>query len=274
MPPQGRGDIGEIVGPNRSRIAGQRLPARIGGQRTKIVGAAGHHDPNRGNFPTIPAAADVPPDACRQPGIGGQIAQERLQVEIAAGNMDRQQPPRFQTVEVDLQGLAGREVNGHGVGAVDVDDQQIELPLGPMFEREPRIAQDDLGLAAAIGQIAEVVRVPRDPFHGRVDLIEREPLARLGIGGDRADAQAQHADLGQRPARLEHVEDRSQAVPCGDNIPAVRAAGSRRDSADRGSWCRAAIGSCSIRDRTPRGGCRRNSAGHRAGGCPFPPTRG
>ena len=103
-------------------------------------------------------------------------------------------------------------MDGHGVGTEDVDDQQIELPLGPMYERKPRVAQDDLGLAAAIGQVGEVIRVPRDPFHGRVDLIEREPLAGLRISGDRADAQAQHADLGQSAgaglAELEHSKIR------------------------------------------------------------------
>ncbi len=129
FPPQGPGDVGEIIGPNRPRIAHQRPPATIAGQRTKILRAAGHHDPHRDEPSHGPRRIDIAPDSCRPPGILGQIAEDRLQVEIAAGNMDRQQPPRIQAVKVDLQGLAGHEVNGHGVGTEDVDDQQIELPL-------------------------------------------------------------------------------------------------------------------------------------------------
>ena len=83
----------------------------------------------------------------------------------------------------------------HRVGAENVDNEQIKLPLGSMLERKPRIAETNSAMPGN-RPVCEPVGVSCDSLHGRIYFVERDSLARLRVGCYRADTQPQHADFG------------------------------------------------------------------------------
>ena len=133
-----------------------------------------------------------------------------LTIQVATGNVDRQQAVIGKSLQVNLQRLAGDQMDRHRIGAEDVEHQQVEFSRRPVNERKPCIPQDDFHLGAAIGKVGEVLRVAGDALDGRIDLVESDPLAGLAIGGNRPRPQPKHADVGQRPARLQGLEDSPQ----------------------------------------------------------------
>ena len=60
-------------------------------------------------------------------------------------------------------------------------------------QRQPRVAQHHAAARAAVVQEREVAVVAGDPLDRRIDLVERPALSRPGVGGQRADAQADAA---------------------------------------------------------------------------------
>ena len=82
---------------------------------------------------------------------------------------------------------------GDGVAAEGVEHEDVELLRLLAFERQPGVAEHDLDVAGAVGEEGEVLA--GEAFDVGVDLVEAVRVAGLGVGGQRADAEADEADL-------------------------------------------------------------------------------
>ena len=80
-------------------------------------------------------------------GLGGEIGDDRRQIEVAVGHVPRDHSARRQLVEIERQRLAGHQVHRYGIGAERVQDQQIVGCLRAPG-RQTGIAGADLGIGA------------------------------------------------------------------------------------------------------------------------------
>ena len=117
---------------------------------------------------------------------------------MAVRDVEEQHAARRELGQVEADRVERDEVHRRGVRAVGVEDDQIIDPVGGPGQGEPGVAQDDEGLGRAVPQEREEARVPGDPEHDGVDLVERPPLVRLPVAGERPRAEP---DDGHRPPR-------------------------------------------------------------------------
>ncbi len=217
----GAEDVGEIVGPKAPPIGAKRLPDHPPGERCKVFLPSRHDDPFRGEPSDPPACIAIGAHPPHQARIVRQSAENRLQFEEAVGDVDRQQAVIGQSVQIDLHRLAGDQMDRHRIGAEHVEHQQVEFSRWPMHQREPCIAQDDFHLREGIGQVGEVLRVSGNALDGRIDLVERDSLAGLAVGGDCPRPQPERTDVVQRSPGLQRLEDlpqRSLAMVVGPRV--------------------------------------------------------
>jgi len=59
--------------------------------------------------------------------VVGQGTEHGLQVHVTVADVERQRSVRFQSAQIELQGLTRQKMNGDGVGAERVHDQQVVL---------------------------------------------------------------------------------------------------------------------------------------------------
>src|SRR2546425_7065448 len=87
----------------------------------------------------------------------------------------------------------------NGITVESINCQEIKtlrpIPLEFAFHRDARISQDHIYFARTVLEIGEIaVGTEREPNDIRIDLIITEIVSRPGVGRDRSDAQADHAD--------------------------------------------------------------------------------
>ena len=119
--------------------------------------------------------------------------------------------PRGELGDVAGHGLPGEQMHGDRVGAEGVEHDEPERAVGLTREGQARVAQHDVHVSAALREEGEEPRVSRDVSHGRVDLEERDSLARLPVGGDGSHAQAD----GSHARRLSAGSERREDLPDG-----------------------------------------------------------
>src|SRR3989449_3128432 len=91
-------------------------------------------------------------------------------------------------------------MNGDGVSGEGVDGENIELLWRLVFERKPRVAQDDVHFGGSFAQVSEGSLGDRHDLW--IDLVKAEDVAGLAVGGERAGAQPDYAGA-LRPSAAE-----------------------------------------------------------------------
>src|SRR3954454_16286892 len=107
--------------------------------------------------------------------------------------MHGQETVGLQMSPVQLESFSGEQMDGDGIARERVDGQNIELFRRFAFEREPGITWNNGVRGGAILQERELIY--RDAYHVRVNFVERVPIGRPPIGGQRSRAKADHADI-------------------------------------------------------------------------------
>ena len=116
-------------------------------------------------------------------------AQHRIEVEIAVGDVQDQEPVVFQLGGVEAQRLRRQEMHRHRIGSEGIDDDQIEALVRLFRQRSPRVPDDDVGVGQAVGEKREVVGFGRDVDNGGIDFEIAPLLAFARKATERAGAQ-------------------------------------------------------------------------------------
>src|SRR5947207_6589242 len=139
----------------------------------------------------------------------GDRFDDRYEVEEAIGDMKGDHAARFHVFQVDADRLRRDEVNGDRIAREGIDREHVEA-LGRLpFEIQSRVAERDFHLRIAVAEIAEVAM--RDAGNRRVDVVEPIDIALAAVGGDRAGAEPDDADLERLGPRIERFQDPSDA---------------------------------------------------------------
>ncbi len=67
------------------------------------------------------------------------------------------------------------------IGTESVDDQCVVVAVGTLVKRQSAVAQDNLGVGAAVLEISKIARVTCYSLHGFIDFIKGPFLAGLPI---------------------------------------------------------------------------------------------
>src|SRR5207245_2935221 len=136
---------------------------------------------------------------------------DRLQVEMAIRNMDRQQAVRCQFLEIKLNCFAGDEVNRNGVGAEGIDGDQAVLLVGRLFELDAGIAESKVKLSTAADRVlpvSEVAGLLGNVDDRGIDFVKGGLLPGLDIGRQRASAETDERQM----LRLVRAHDSQDAA--------------------------------------------------------------
>jgi len=85
-----------------------------------------------------------------------------------------------------------------------VDREHVELLRGLALQHEAGVAERRLDRRVAVGEVGEVA--VRDPDHRRIDVVEAVHVVLRAPGGDRAGAEADHADLERLEPRVQRFD--------------------------------------------------------------------
>ena len=113
---------------------------------------------------------------------------------MAVRQVKQHDAARPQDAVIELQRLAGEEVNRHGVRTERIDDEHVERAGGLALQGQARVAQDHADRSRRIAEIGEVVHVAGDVDHSLVDLEERPVVPGLRVRERRPDPEAHDAD--------------------------------------------------------------------------------
>ena len=88
-------------------------------------------------------------------------------------------------------------MNGDRIGAEGVEHDEIVRAVDGVFEIPAGVAQDDVErrVAAEIAEKREVTRIAREALDVGIELEVGPRFARLGVRGERADAEPDEGDL-------------------------------------------------------------------------------
>ncbi len=127
-------DVGEVVGPDRVAGAGvDRGPPALRPERRQVALAAGDGEPSGPEHPLVHVALGrLRPEVLhgREVARRGQPRDQATQVHVPVGGVQGQDAVRREFSEVELERLAGEQVDGDRVGAERVEDEQAELAVG------------------------------------------------------------------------------------------------------------------------------------------------
>src|SRR5207247_9034495 len=76
-------------------------------------------------------------------GVVGQELEDRGKAQIGVGRVNGEDARRLEVTRVESDRFSSKEMNGDGVSGEGVDGENIELLWRLVFERKPRIAQDN-----------------------------------------------------------------------------------------------------------------------------------
>ncbi len=138
----------------------------------------------------------------------GNARHHGRQAEEAVGDVEGDDAARLHVPQVDAQRLLGDEVHRDGITRERVHRQHVEALRRLALEVEARIAQHHLDARLAVREVAEFLARHLD--HLRIDVVEAVFVALAAVGGQRARAQADHADL-HRAACLRRGDRRADA---------------------------------------------------------------
>src|SRR5579883_2087714 len=148
--------IAVIVRPHSPiRASARFVPLALLNQLRQCFAPLGHDDPARGRlaklfFTGIDSQIILQEADERRFGVGGQVCQLALQIEIAAGDVEGQDAILTQMISIDLQGFTGQQMSGNGIGVEGIDDEQsIPIPVPRQFQ--PGIAEDNRRLDRPAG---------------------------------------------------------------------------------------------------------------------------
>lgn len=146
-----------------------------------------------------------------------ELRGEKHEIEVSVGDMERDDAAGIEMLGEDRECFAGEHVNGHGVGAEGVQDDEIEGLLG-RGDAEAAVSDHDVDIRApfaCVGEKGEKVFVGRDRFDEGIDLEEGNTVAFFAVGGDSSCAESDDADLEMGLAGAEEAEDIAERTELG-----------------------------------------------------------
>ena len=138
-----------------------------------------------------------------------QALDDRNQVQEPVRDVERDDAAGLHVPPIDAERFRRDEVHGYRVARERVDHQHVEILLRLALERQARVAQLDLDGRLAVAKVGEVAL--RDVEDGRIDFVEAIDIALGSVDGQRAGAEADHADLERRRRGMQRFEQASDA---------------------------------------------------------------
>ena len=105
---------------------------------------------------------------------------------------------------VERDGLGSEQVQRDGVAGEGVDGEDVELLRSFASKRGAGVAFGEGDLRSRVAEVGE--EVLRDGEDERVDLVEADAVARAAVGGERAGAEADDADVARDGRRSRSAE--------------------------------------------------------------------
>lgn len=75
-----------------------------------------------------------------KPEVFGQFSDDFEQVQVNGGQVKGEGAVGFEVFEVDFHGLFREQVDGDGIAAEGIEDEEVEILRGFVFEGEPAVA--------------------------------------------------------------------------------------------------------------------------------------
>ena len=143
-----------------------------------------------------------------EPRVGRECSHHRPEIEEPVGDVQHEHPAGFQSRQIERHGLAGEQMRGDRIRGERVEYQDVIDRRAVLHERQPRVPGNHAIVRLPSRQEIEVLRIPRDLRHSRVDLEEGPRLARHAVIQERSDTKTDHGDAAARvrgSERPEHV---------------------------------------------------------------------
>ena len=116
----------------------------------------------------------------------------------AVTDTDPQGGVTVEVAQINPEGFASKQMDRDSVAAEGVNCEKVKPLSRFAFERKPRVAKLDGDLPtalAAIPQVGEPCTVLSDFDDGRVELVERDRIARVDVSGQRSYAKPDDGDV-------------------------------------------------------------------------------
>src|SRR4030095_6906994 len=156
-----------------------------------------------------------------QPLLLCQSGEDRLECQVTVRDMERYDAIRSETRQVQLDCLSLQQVDGDGVGAKRVEDDEIVSAWALTLQSHSSVAEHDVQATAAVLQVREVASIARDTLDEWIDFIERPGVTGFRIAGQRTAAESHHGDAFETaPTRGEQLADRVGRVVVGRRLTA------------------------------------------------------
>src|SRR5258708_894072 len=122
---------------------------------------------------------------------------DRPQIKVSVGDVSSDDSVRLDPIHVNSKCFFGEYMHGWRIAAEGIYSQQVK-PLWTvlalfLFQRKTGIANHNIDFRPTIAQVSKILRIPCNPDHFRVDLIEANVVSRLPIRSKRSDTQADNA---------------------------------------------------------------------------------
>ena len=111
-----------------------------------------------------------------QPGIAGECRDKFPYSQIPVRDVEENGSIRLQLVLVNADSLARQQVRGDGIRIERIENQQIELPIWPVQDRQTPVAQNNIAAQTA----AWKKREKRLAMNGTCGSISKNVMCRLG----------------------------------------------------------------------------------------------